>query len=278
MKIAAIYRIYNNISGRSYVGSSINIKQRKSAHFSLLRKGKHHAVALQRSWIKHGSPAFVFEILEPILDISTIVAREQWWIDHLNAADACLGFNVAPAAGSPRGFKHSDETRAKQSAIRKGKKLGPFTEQHRAAISASKRGKSGMKGIPKTPEHRAKLSMAKMGKSLVLSEQTKARIRESNTARNKSPEMRRAVSSSKLKLYQDPAQRERLRQQALMSWNARRANGEPLGRPHTQESKERMSAAKKGKMSDAHKAAIAASNRNRVNREPAAQSMPNLDT
>jgi group I intron endonuclease len=170
---SGIYCIRNIVSGRVYVGSAVKIRYRWNAHRHLLRRGDHHSIVLQRSWDKHGKAAFAFEILEAVADLTKLVGREQFWIDHLNAACPERGFNRSPTAGSPLGTKHSPETRAKHSAARKGKTMPPRSKEHRARIAAAKlgtkrsiesRSKQGRttKGRPisaeQLPKHKARLA------------------------------------------------------------------------------------------------------------------------
>ena len=42
--------------------------------------------------------------------------------------------------GRPRGYKHSEETKQKISQKTKGRKMQPFTEEHRAKIGAAHKG------------------------------------------------------------------------------------------------------------------------------------------
>lgn len=58
-----------------------------------------------------------------------------------------------------KGRKTSNETKAKQSAAKLGKKLGPYKRKPEGTATASK-------GKPKSAEHRAALSRAKLGKKL----------------------------------------------------------------------------------------------------------------
>jgi len=266
--MTGIYMIRNTMSGRQYVGSALNIHQRWHSHRSLLSKGKHHSVTLQRSWIKHSPEAFLFEILEQVEDANQLVPREQFWIDKLNSACPRTGFNISPTAGSPLGVKHSFETRAKMSAIRKGVKFGPQSDAHKAALRKSRLGtkhslatrckmSAARKGVPKPPfseDHKAAMSLARLRY-------------ESDTGRtairNKSDHMREMVRASKIKRYSTPEGIEELRSMAIKRWAIKRLSGEPLGRPMSDETKLKLSIAEKGKMTDQHKAAIAASNRRR---------------
>jgi hypothetical protein len=58
---------------------------------------------------------------------------------------------------SRAGYKHTDETKLKQSLASKGKLKGPMTEEHKAAISA------GGKGIKKHEGHGDKVRQANIG-------------------------------------------------------------------------------------------------------------------
>ena len=112
---AGVYLIRNIISNRVYVGSSIDIERRWRNHKKDLRKGKHHSPHLQRAWNKHGEDAFVFEIIE-LCPPDDILVVEQNYIDTLRPF-----YNTYLIAGSRRGVRASEETRAKQSASMKGK-------------------------------------------------------------------------------------------------------------------------------------------------------------
>jgi group I intron endonuclease len=74
---AGIYLIRNLITGRVYVGQSINIANRWRQHCDALRKGKHKTPRLQQSWNKHGEAAFMFEIIELVEDVTSLDFREQ---------------------------------------------------------------------------------------------------------------------------------------------------------------------------------------------------------
>lgn len=171
LRLSGIYAIRNTVSGRVYVGSGVNIGNRWKAHRSLLNGGDHHSVVLQRSWDKHGSEAFAFEILELVENSSDLIRREQHWIDKLSAADPHKGFNRSPTAGSSLGIVHPPDVRAKFSAIRKG--------------------------IPKSPEHRAAIGAAQVGKviseaqRLLASEATRRYFEENPEARERQREVGR---------------------------------------------------------------------------------------
>ena len=63
MENIGIYQIVNKINGKSYIGSSINLKYRKYSHFRELKHGIHHSLTLQRAYNKYGKDNFEYKIL-----------------------------------------------------------------------------------------------------------------------------------------------------------------------------------------------------------------------
>ena len=56
--IGFIYHIKNKITGKEYIGQTIDIDWRLKKHFSALAKNNHHSVKLQRAFNKYGKDAF----------------------------------------------------------------------------------------------------------------------------------------------------------------------------------------------------------------------------
>ena len=129
--------------GRFYVGGSVNIPKRWTAHRSSLRKGNHENSALQAAWNELGADGFTFAVLEAVPK-GSITAAEQRHIERLGAFSK--GFNLYPTAGSPAGYVASAETRAKVGAASRGKVL---TSETRAKISL------GLTRFFENPEARA---------------------------------------------------------------------------------------------------------------------------
>ena len=122
IKISAIYRIICLITGKGYVGSAIDLKNRWAEHRKQLRGKYHHSILLQRAWNKYGEENFVFEIIELVVKPTKkkLETREQYWIDFYEAANPVKGYNIAPKAGTNLGIKYSKETRLKNSLAHKG--------------------------------------------------------------------------------------------------------------------------------------------------------------
>lgn len=132
-----IYCIRCLTSGKIYIGSTINKRARWAQHLTDLRGGRHANRFLQRLYLKYGEGNLHFSIVELVGDIRDLINREQYFIDHYQSANSEFGMNMAPAAGSQLGFKHSEESRRKMSIAGTGKIKSPG---HRAKISASNRG------------------------------------------------------------------------------------------------------------------------------------------
>ena len=82
-----VYEIINLENGRSYVGSSHDIKKRWNLHVWNLRKGKHVNRHLQSAWRKWGEGAFSFCVLEIVGRREDLRKREQPWLDLNFEAD-----------------------------------------------------------------------------------------------------------------------------------------------------------------------------------------------
>lgn len=136
---SGIYSIRRISDGKSYIGSAINLPRRWQEHRKTLRGNRHHSRKLQRAWNVHGEAAFVFAVIEVVADPANLIAREQHWIDALDACKA--GFNSRPSAGNQLGLRHRPETRAKMRESAKGRRRpgprGPFSAETRAKMSAA---------------------------------------------------------------------------------------------------------------------------------------------
>ena len=103
-KLCGIYRIYNIKNDKLYVGSAVNLHQRRHAHFSLLKHNKHHSIYLQRAYNKYGEDSFFFEAIE-FCEKEILIEREQYYIDTLNP-----DYNICRVAGNKLGVKSSKKS------------------------------------------------------------------------------------------------------------------------------------------------------------------------
>src|SRR5690349_11174701 len=79
-----VYMIVNCLNHYVYIGSTVNLRERHTDHFRLLRKGKHVNAHLQSASNLYGPDAFFFHVLEHITDPSQLLLREQHYIDTRN--------------------------------------------------------------------------------------------------------------------------------------------------------------------------------------------------
>jgi group I intron endonuclease len=109
-----VYRIKNNVNGKSYIGSaSYSFRARWATHKSLLRRGIHHNEHLQRSWTKHGEKSFSFEI------IMVCQQEECLPIEQLSINESDPEYNIAIDVSRPTlGRKWGESQLAKMKLLR----------------------------------------------------------------------------------------------------------------------------------------------------------------
>ena len=99
-----IYSWTNVISGKSYVGSSLDLSIRFKNYFNisyLERELKTNNSLIYKALLKYGYSNFKLEILEHS-NASIVVQREQYYLDNLE-----LQYNTLKVARFLAGFKHS---------------------------------------------------------------------------------------------------------------------------------------------------------------------------
>jgi group I intron endonuclease len=176
-----IYKIINVINNKFYVGSAVDLKRRKTRHFSELRNGKHNNKHLQAAWVKYGEQAFVFVVVEEMPEDADLLAAENVWLKEHVGQDYCYNIGVdavAPtlgwsgkksptwgrkrtleelAAQSWAGRKHAEESKEKIRMHLIGK---PKSAAVRTKISATLSGEGNYWYGKKRPDHGAKVSRA----------------------------------------------------------------------------------------------------------------------
>jgi group I intron endonuclease len=92
---------------KHYVGSSINLKQRRARHFRELAAGKHYNAKLQRHASKYGIEDLRFDIIYYCIP-ADLIQFEQNLINQLQPY-----FNLCPVAGSRLGSVQSKAAKMK---------------------------------------------------------------------------------------------------------------------------------------------------------------------
>ena len=210
MQKCGIYEIRNMVNQKIYIGSAVNFNNRKRTHLYQLRNNIHGNTHLQYSFNKYGEAAFTFNFLF-YCDYDNLLLYEQRTIDALSPE-----YNQRIVAYSNRGIKYSDEVKKKWGDIRRGKPLGPFSDEHKKNISKSKIGKvynlghfvsnetkrkisESHTGKCLSDEHKKKLSIA--GKGRIISDETKKKMSESRKGIVYSDEVKRNISLGRLAMF-----------------------------------------------------------------------------
>ena len=190
MRECGIYRIVHSASGREYIGQSQDIYGRWQRHRRSLCAGTHHSRHLQRVWIKYGPDSFRFEILL-LCAIADLTKAEQHYFDKRKPA-----FNGCPAAGTTRGRKFTDESRAKMSAAQIGRKLPEEVIAKRRGRKLSEKALSSRRGRKLSPEHISNIRAALVGR--IVSDETRAKIAAANRLWKRSDELKAKLSIANL--------------------------------------------------------------------------------
>lgn len=151
-----IYKIKNKITGKLYIGqTSQPIEKRWSQHLSNGRRGSRTAIS--KAIKAYGPDVFEISIICRCLTIEEMNRREKYCISVFKTL-VPNGYNL-DSGGSNK--KMHDLTRKKLSMARLGKKIGPFSQEHKQKISLANKGKN--KGIPLSDDTKKKLSEALSG-------------------------------------------------------------------------------------------------------------------
>lgn len=131
MKKSGVYKITNIESGRFYIGSSKEIETRFTDHKNDLKKNNHTNIILQRSWNKHGSDKFIFEIVEECSPDKCLIL-EQKYLDLLRPY-AGVGYNINKNANGGDSFTYhpnKEEMREKNRVLSTGENNPMFGKTH----------------------------------------------------------------------------------------------------------------------------------------------------
>lgn len=96
--VCGIYRMTNTQTGKFYIGSSVDIRNRWYKHLSHLRRGIHANAHLQAAFTQSGEDAFLFELVEAC-EPGALLALEQYHIDALGSGKLkhYRGYTLIPA-------------------------------------------------------------------------------------------------------------------------------------------------------------------------------------
>lgn len=163
-----IYRIYNLINKKSYIGQSWNIEQRWSSHRSNKNPTSKHLYA---SIKKYGIENFKFEILKELRESSLtqtlLDVYENFYIEKFNTLNNVFGYNKRLGGGNG---KFSEEAKKNMSTswtserrLAFGKLSSERSKGKLASLKQRKIASETHKGLPKSEEHKLKIKLALTG-------------------------------------------------------------------------------------------------------------------
>ena len=179
--------IHTSPTGKRYVGITSQNPERRWGNCGV---GYKLQTRFWRAIQKYGWENFQHEIVAEDLDIDSACILEQELIKRYSSNNPSFGYNID--GGGIKNKIVSAETRAKQSATRKGvptNRHTPVSEETRKKISASRKGKlvgadNPMFGKKLSKEAREKISASQIGKKRgprpPISEETRRKLSESH--------------------------------------------------------------------------------------------------
>ena len=144
-----IYRAKNTINGKSYIGQTKNFSKRKNDHISCAKRG--HKGVFYNAIRKYGEEVFTWEILGSVDCIDLANKLEIRFIEEFNTLSHDLGYNIQIGGNNHKGYKHSDEAKAKIAEAGRGNKntLGyNHTDEAKAKIGKAALGNKYAKTRP----------------------------------------------------------------------------------------------------------------------------------
>jgi group I intron endonuclease len=121
MPDCGVYMIVNLQSGKVYIGSSVNLKNRIYNHKWSLKNNSHPNKHLQASWNKYGEDVFRFVVIERVDNPDKVFEREQYYLDLCETYFRHNGYNISERADAAMqaGGKHGIETVIKMICVRR---------------------------------------------------------------------------------------------------------------------------------------------------------------
>lgn len=123
-----IYMITNKINNKKYIGQSVNIKRRKSEHFT-----KPCNMVISKSIFKYGKENFDFQILQECEE-SQLDELEIKYITEYKSNNREYGYNIEN--GGHGIGKMSEETKQKISEANKGENNHFYGKKHTEEVKS----------------------------------------------------------------------------------------------------------------------------------------------
>ena len=226
-KSMVIYRITNNLNGKTYVGQTQRtLEERMRYHLK-------EDLYVDRAIKKHGIENFTVDVLEQCATLDELNEQEKYWIATLNTK-APNGYNLTDGGNGVAGFSHTEESRIKISQSMKEFCKNPDARARLAALAqqnaadSEKRAEMSkkLKEIYEDQEIRDRIGAAvkealsdpdvrqrhSEGLKQYYEEHLEARAQKAETTKriNSTPEMRAFISERTKAALADPEKRKKI--------------------------------------------------------------------
>jgi group I intron endonuclease len=188
---AGIYKLTCIPNGKIYIGKAVNINKRMARHKNCMTGKSKDQGILPKAIKKYGWDSFnveiieIYEIFDKKNDNDRLLEREAFYIDHFNALDLSIGYNMCRYSNDNTGKPCSEETRRKISEGNMGKK---HTSESKERIRLAQLGKK------RSPETIEKMRIISSGR--IPSKETREKMRLARLGHVYTEEVRRKISIS----------------------------------------------------------------------------------
>lgn len=187
-----IYLIRNTVNGHAYIGQTRKtVERRWKAHLSDAQRID-KLIPLYCAIRKHGPDVFTVRTLTTARDQTSLDLKERILIRAYCAMNSKIGYNCR--AGGEAGGSLSDETRARISAAKRGKKQSPEANEKRSLTQRGRKQSpewvekraSRRRGKPVSPAELKRLQLINVGRKATPEHVEKNR--QASLGRRHSPE------------------------------------------------------------------------------------------
>jgi len=105
--VPGVYALVNKVTGKYYIGSSINLYNRIRDYYSPWYISTYPGLIISKAITKYGFINFSVLVIETCTP-ETVTEREQYYLDEYDPH-----YNILKLAYRPVGFKHTEESKAK---------------------------------------------------------------------------------------------------------------------------------------------------------------------
>ncbi len=206
--MGCIYRIFNKINGKSYIGQFCkdNPRQRFTTHKSNARNEQNDQY-IYRAIRKHGVENFEFSLICKC-DNSELDDLEIRYIKEYESFGP-KGYNMTSGGQGVRNFKHDEKTKEKLRISSTGrfpdeetrKRISESLMGHSVSEEAREKMRKASTGVPKKPETIEKLRKASTGR--LVKEETGKKLSKALKGKRKTAEHIAKIKEVKRKLSPD---------------------------------------------------------------------------